>query len=193
MSFINDGPQKAVHIARVNRANGGAQLSLDIINAFGEIGRQAVLDASHQRWPEQDRVFAAYYGAPAMVVFIVYELNGDITAYVNWSVQGTRQGCVLGSIGFCLTTQTIYETLAAEFPSFLIRAITDDMPTAIPPPPDPTNEAWQALYRTTPACLLRWDSTGNPPRGNFSSRPLPQCQTHQNCVAYLTRRTTASC
>ena len=42
-------------------------------------------------------------------------------------------GCVMGSFGFDLTCQDIYEAVAKKLPPAIVRAITDDMNVGIPP------------------------------------------------------------
>ena len=69
-------------------------------------------------------------------------------------------GCVLGSLGFNLTVADIYETLVDEFPQFVIKALTDDLPVIIPK--QETDADWYAVYIVYANFLTRWDTLANP-------------------------------
>ena len=78
-------------------------------------------------------------------------MDGERHVDVNRSEQGTRMGCIFGTIGFCLCVgNRIYSKLAEEFPEFVQRALTDDAPAFIQPPADGD---WQPLFtRYPPTC-----------------------------------------
>ena len=43
------------------------------------------------------------------------------------SQEGSRMGCVLGSFGFDLVVQDVYEAVQALLPAAAVRALTDDL------------------------------------------------------------------
>ena len=47
------------------------------------------------------------------------------------SMEGSRMGCSLGSFGFDLAVQDLYEAIETEFPDLILKALTDDFSMAI--------------------------------------------------------------
>jgi hypothetical protein len=99
-----------------------------------------MLDAVQKRCPALTKMFNMFYALDSMCFFRV---NGKME--IIWSTEGSRMGCVMGSFGFDLTVQDIYEAILARFPSVVIKALTDDLTLGIPPPtsPDTTQKVWE--------------------------------------------------
>jgi hypothetical protein len=58
-------------------------------------------------------------------------VDGEARVVVNQD--GSQMGCVLGSFGFDLVVQDIYETAQAGQPTTAVRALMDDLNNAVPP------------------------------------------------------------
>ena len=105
-----------------------AILGVDFANGFNALLRQSMLDAVHRRCPEFTPLFNLFYARDSLCFFVI-----DEEVRVILSQEGSRMGCVLGSFGFDLTVQDIYESVQAHTPSSIVRAATDDMNVGIPP------------------------------------------------------------
>ena len=128
---FRSGPEVMAHLTRALVAGGYAvNTQDDAIKGFYRLLRQALLDGVDELWPEANKHFEAYYGPAAPCVYSYKDEAGNQTARVSFSTEGTRAGCVLGSAGFDIALHHfVYRHLVAEFPSFTIKALTDDMPS----------------------------------------------------------------
>ena len=88
-----------------------------------------MLDAVQKRCPALTSLFNKFYALDAMCL-----LNVEGGTKVIWSTEGSRMGCVLGSFGFGLTAQDIYEAVQDKFPSTVSKGLTDDFTIGLPPP-----------------------------------------------------------
>ena len=102
-------------------------------------------------------------------VFIPTKTNRVTPSIVSLSApMGTRPGCVAGTTGFDIAAHHfVYSKLILEFPHFVIKALTADMPSFFRPPatPDgkpPTDEACHHEYDNLYQLLRRYDHYGNP-------------------------------
>ena len=157
--IVADGPRKAAMIARATHASGGLINSEDAKNAFNTLERGALLEATHRHWPEAGRVFNTFYGHSSIVVYVIFNDDGSVTVTTRWCSNGTRMGCVLGSLGFNISLHDVYTKLADDFPEYLLRAMTDDAPACISAP---TDGDWQRVYRRAAAFVAAYDRLANP-------------------------------
>ena len=88
-----------------------------------------MLDAVNRRCPALTPLFNLFYARDSLCFFRI-----DDVAHVILSQEGSRMGCVLGSFGFDLAVQDVYEAVQAQLPTAIVRAITDDMNVGVPPP-----------------------------------------------------------
>ena len=153
------GPEKMVMIARVLNELGWAINVEDVINAFNSYKRQALLDAIRKKWVEAVALINKMYAFRSPVIYIFVADDGRTIIQIIWSACGTRQGCVFGSIGFDIVMDDIYTTLQRDYPEFVIRALTDDMPVFIPPPAD---GEWEPLYSRLGELLRDYDRMAAP-------------------------------
>ena len=88
-----------------------------------------MLDAIQKRCPALTGLFNQFYGQDAMCFFIV---DGEVE--IIWSTEGSRMGCTMGSFGFDLTVQDIYEAVDTEFATedIKLKAATDDLTIGVP-------------------------------------------------------------
>ena len=91
-----------------------------------------MVDAVQKRCPALTGIFNTFYALDSMCFFRIEEKMEII-----WSTEGSRMGCVMGSFGFDLTVQDIYEAIAAKYPSAVTKALTDDLTLGVPPPDSP--------------------------------------------------------
>ena len=104
----------------------------DVSNGFNAARRDAILAAAASMWPEQLEIFLAYYGEDSIVIFIYTDEDGTQHVSIIRGHEGTRMGCVLGSIGFDMAEHHyIFQFLRDEFPNVLFRALTDDQIRAL--------------------------------------------------------------
>lgn len=92
----------------------------DTTNAFNNLNLDAAWEQVCIHLSCARGVFHFAYGQSNSMYFP----NG---AYVGERTTGVRQGCVLGSKVYALTTHPVLLALQTEFPLLLIRAIADDM------------------------------------------------------------------
>ena len=121
------GPEAVAHIARSMWEKLSPSLITDFTNGFNDFLRQAMLDAVERRCPELTAAFNMYYARDSICFFII-----DGAAHIVLSMEGSRMGCVLGSFGFCLTVQDIYESIQKRFPHLICKALTDDFMISSP-------------------------------------------------------------
>ena len=101
-----------------------------------------------------------FYGLDTPVFFVYTHDDGTRHISSTLSTEGARMGDVFGCIGFDLSIDNTYKSLSVEFPTFTITALTDDMPTCIPPPTDTTG--WADHFNEARRILTRYDSLTNP-------------------------------
>jgi len=157
------GPAKMATLFRGLYKAGFAISTQDACNAFNAVNRQAIMDAVHKHWPEGVDLINDFYGPDALVLY-EYTVDGAGVVDVFVSMEGTRQGCVLGSFLFDLAMLDIYSALAGKYPMFVTYALTDDLPLAIQPPPRDSDWAtnWACLYDTLADFLDDYDRLANP-------------------------------
>jgi hypothetical protein len=155
------GPEIVAHLARALHKLGFFIGTQDAVNAFNAMHRQALLDVIHSKWPEAVAAFNTYYGIDSACLFTSH-LDDIAKIHVFLSQQGTRMGCVLGSIGFDLVVDNIYQQLAAKYPHFELFALTDDLICGIPPPVDDSPDAWTTRLSEYKSYLADYDSLANP-------------------------------
>ena len=99
-------------------------------------------------WPEAANVFNAFYGMPSLCMYHYRDTNGTPCIGVIWGRNGTRMGCVFGSIGFDMAVHhNVYSELAIKHTDVDFKSLTDDLPMAVPAPPmDAPIEQWEAHY-----------------------------------------------
>ena len=85
-------------------------------------------------------MFNTFYALDSMCFFFV---DGKIK--IIWSTDGSRMGCVLGSFGFDLTVEDIYEAVDEKYPELKKKALTDVFTIGVPPPesPEETQNTWE--------------------------------------------------
>ena len=107
---------------------GYAILGIDFENGFNAMLRQAMLDAVHKRCSMLTPLVNKFYARDSLCFFVV-----DGEARVVLSQEGSRMGCVLGSFAFDCVVEDIYEGAQALLPEAVVKALTDDLNTAVPP------------------------------------------------------------
>ena len=90
--------------------------------------------------------------------------NGVACIMVIWGRNGTRMGCVLGSIGFDITVHHfVYSKLSVAHPKVDYKSLTDDLPTAVPAPREgASQDEWEAHYDYIAQLFLDYDKLANP-------------------------------
>ena len=87
-----------------------------------------MLHAVQKRCPQLTPLFNLFYARDSLCFFTV---EGDVRVVL--SQEGSRMGCVLGSFGFDLVVQDVYEAVQALLPAAPVKALTDDLNIAVPP------------------------------------------------------------
>ena len=98
-------------------------IQTDLANAFNSWSRDKLYPIVDQHFPELSHVIRAAYGNPSQVLFA----EPNQPTHSIQSTVGSRQGCVAGSLAFCLALQPILQTIAHEYPDLLILSYCDDM------------------------------------------------------------------
>jgi hypothetical protein len=98
-------------------------ISCDARNAFNSYSREKLWRPLHQHFPKLYAFAKMVYGEAADIIF--FEEDCGITKVLN-SV-GSRQGCSLGSLLYCIAIQPLILQLRQEFPDLLILAFCDDV------------------------------------------------------------------
>jgi hypothetical protein len=134
----------------------------DVVNAFNSFHRQGMLDGVSKLWPEAQQIFNTFYGIEAPVIHSYNRENGDRCIRIILSKTGSRMGCKLGAMGYCITVHPIYDTLAREFKNDRVElsAIVDDLVPRFAPPMG--GESWDDRYETIVAFIKRYDELANP-------------------------------
>ena len=124
------GVEKLIHICRAAYHNRHLVGKNDFENGFNSLSRQRMLDNHSLLFPESTDIFNFFYGIDSPV----YLLDNNNELVVLWSQQGSRQGCSIGTEGFCLGIHPLLQELQKRYPDFEFRLITDDLVPIAPPP-----------------------------------------------------------
>jgi hypothetical protein len=142
---VPSGCQRVAFNTRANYESGGASGKFDCANGFSLADRQMMAESWHRRFPEGGRVFNAAYGRDSAVLFMWVDKKTGLTHIViKVCNDGSKQGCTLGSAGFCSLAQDAFEPTATAYPEFMYNAIIDDFFADIPKQPD--DASWHASY-----------------------------------------------
>ena len=98
-------------------------ISCDARNAFNSVSRHAMWSTIDQHFPTLSHILRFSYGIPTQVIFA--EPNSLPTTID--STVGSRQGCVFGSLSYCLALHPLLLQLASEYPDLLIISYVDDL------------------------------------------------------------------
>jgi hypothetical protein len=98
-------------------------ISCDARNAFNSYSREKLWLPLHQHFPKLYAFAKMVYGEAADIIF--FEEDCGLAKVLN-SV-GSRQGCSLGSLLYCIAIQPLILQLCQEFPDLLILAFCDDV------------------------------------------------------------------
>ena len=122
------GVERMAHLFAALWNKGYATVGIDFENGFNATLRQAMLDAVHKRCYKLTPLVNKFYTRDSLCFFVV-----DGEARVVLSQEGARMGCVLGSFAFDCVVEDIYEGAQTLVPEAVVRALTDDLNTAVPP------------------------------------------------------------
>jgi len=160
--------------AHIERNPEDTVTSLDIKNGYNSLDRKAMLTelfrhrSLHNLW----RISHWCYSSPSS---LLVTSNGSIAATIS-SGRGTRQGCVLGGLLFCLTIHPIYRQAISELPDTTATAIIDDFNFACRPRNTSTildrlNSLLPSLgLELAPAkCNILWPNDTTPPPTSVSN------------------------
>ena len=123
------GVEVVGHLFRSIWELGHVIITTDYSNGFNAFERQAMLDAVNKKCPGLNALFSKYYALDSMCFF-----RTDAETKIIWSKQGSRMGCVMGSFGFDLTVDDIYDAVSIKFPDVVVKALTDDLTIGVKPP-----------------------------------------------------------
>ena len=143
------GCHKVSLIATAAYKNGKVITKNDKKNAFNEFSREGILQGVKKLWPDAYPMVYTYYGSISTPVFFLYrDSDNCLKLLVNFSSEGVKQGCTLGSICYGMGAEyNIYSHLRSSFEEVQICAITDDQIDIWDAPGvDGTQEDWDALY-----------------------------------------------
>ena len=126
---VERGPEVIAHMFRALYEQGYIILTTDFTNGFNSFLRQAMLDAVQKRCPALTAVFNMFYALDSMCFF---SMEGETK--IVWSKEGSRMGCVLGSFGFDITVEDIYEAVDEKYSEMKKKALTDDFTNDVRPP-----------------------------------------------------------
>ena len=69
---VKAGPERLAWLAHSAYQQGKINDTDDVVNAFNNLKRQAVLDAAFAQWPEATQLFNMYYGKPSIAIFFFF-------------------------------------------------------------------------------------------------------------------------
>ena len=115
-------------------------------------------------WPEAGLVFNAYYGMYSLCMYHYRDADGVACIKVIWCKNGTRMGCVLGSIGFDMAIHThVYKPLDTQHQDVDFKALTDDLPPGVKAPPMGASlQEWEDHYDYIATLFKDYDTLANP-------------------------------
>ena len=143
------GCQKVGLIASAAYDSGKVITKNDKKNAFNEFQREGILQGVKNLWPAGYPAVFTYYGLIKSPIFFMYrDENSELCILVNYSVEGVKQGCCLGSYCYAMGAEyNIFGHLRAAYPEVDICAITDDQIDIWDAPgPNESQEDWDVLY-----------------------------------------------
>ena len=144
------GCQKVALIVSAAYKNGKVITKNDKKNAFNDFSREGILQGVKNLWPAAYPAVYTYYGLIKSPIFFLYrDADNQLRLLVNYSVEGVKQGCVLGSIGYAMGAEfNMYSHQRKAYPEVDILAITDDQIDIWDAPgPDGTQDDWDELYK----------------------------------------------
>jgi hypothetical protein len=145
------GPEIVAHTSQAMFSAGHIVFKDDKARAFQENERSKLFDAVEKHCPELLDIFNASYGHDSPCL---YTVDGEV--HIIWSKNGTRMGCILGSIGFNLTHMDGYQRIQDAFPDIIFNALTDDTTGGFAPRTESMlgdGSATQLLKRSLPTSL----------------------------------------
>ena len=154
------GADLMAHRFRIDYARGCPIFGGDAINAFQELNRSNILEQVAIRWPEATNIANLMYGQPSLVIFTFVDEKGLLHVRLISSEEGTRMGCVFGSLLYDIGVAPLHDKLVAKYPYFHLGSLTDDILTAAPPPHSDTE--WQDFYRRYVEYLADFQTWGEP-------------------------------
>jgi hypothetical protein len=104
-----------------------------------------MLEQTAARWLEATNFANLLYGQPSLVLYAYFDDRGNLHIRLCHSEEGTRQGCVFGSVFYAFGIAPLHERLAEKFSEFNLDALTDDLIGTAHPPMSDTE--WQIFYR----------------------------------------------
>ena len=142
------GIDKMNHALDAANERGQVLLKDDAKNAFNAIARLSIREAMQSKWAEAVPFFDTFYGVRAPIFFMHKDNDDRQIIKVIWSTEGTRQGCVLGSLCFDIgIARHLYEPMQAAYPDVDHAALTDDLIKIWTPPAiDAPSAEWEAFY-----------------------------------------------
>ena len=94
----------------------------DARNAFNAFNRDRIWCTVDKHFPSLSNLIRFSYGVPSELLYAEPQTRPTTIQ----STVGSRQGCVLGSLTYCLALHPALQTLATEFPDVLILSYVDD-------------------------------------------------------------------
>jgi len=125
-------------------------LSLDFVNGFNSMFRHAMLERLYAL-PELAavwRIADLCYGVPSPLH--LFDRDGPVASFT--SQRGSRQGCVLGTLLFCLGLQPILEEASGDLDKLTVSAYIDDL--AVTGPLEQVSIFFERLNALSPAVGL---------------------------------------
>ena len=164
---LRNGVESAIHVvqSQLDHNPDHVALSLDIHNGFNSIERSELLKAlySIEALSPLWRLAHWCYGAPSHL----FVHSGDSFTSIT-SARGSRQGCVLGSLLFCLGLQPLLDQAAVGLENVSIVAVVDDI--TIVGPPEGVITAFQRIHLRLPHLGLK---LSGPKCSALLPEPLP--------------------
>ena len=154
------GPEIVAHALRQEYLRGAPIFGGDAIQAFQLLDREIMLAEAAVRWPQAVNLVNMVYGLPSLALYSYRGGDGILHLRYNFSEQGARMGCVLGSALYDFGIAPLHEKAQKEFSDFTLRALTDDLLGSAPPPQ--SDLEWQAFYRRYSLYLRFLEVEGKP-------------------------------
>ena len=162
---VSAGTETITHFAAIHQQRGGAIGTEDCINAFGNLKRNGMLATVAEHWSEATSIYLKTYAHDSPCMYAYTDDEGNNCLGVTRSQEGSRMGCVLGSISFNLTAyHGVFKPLAVEFDKYTLLALTDDLTPFLPLAA--TEEEQHDLYDMHADYLTMYDRLG-PPLGLY--------------------------
>ncbi len=122
--FSPSGCERIIHSTRKEFQDGATVLTIDCSNAFNSIHRAKMLAEIYSDAALQDvfPLMHKLYGTPST---LAAEIDGELIEII--SSDGTRQGCVFGSLGYCVGVKKILAEAKTLWPQLHQRSFVDDI------------------------------------------------------------------